>query len=93
MTIVCVYNKTVEIVMRLLKKSHQRLSKSEPFKNEGQVLTIDKSQGIDKEVIIFLAENRDSVNNILLENCRRLNVALTRAKSKLIIIGSMKFLS
>jgi superfamily I DNA and/or RNA helicase len=29
----------------------------------------------------------------LLENCRRLNVALTRAKSKLIIIGSMKFLS
>lgn len=89
MAIVCVYNKTVEIVMRLLKKS----AKSEPFKNEGQVLTIDKSQGIDKEVIIFLAENRESVNNILLENCRRLNVALTRAKSKLIIIGSMQFLS
>jgi hypothetical protein len=44
MAIVCVYNKTVEIVMRLLKKS----AKSQPFKNEGQVLTIDKSQGIDK---------------------------------------------
>ena len=28
----------------------------------------------------------------MLENCRRLNVALTRAKSKLIIIGSMKYL-
>ncbi len=28
-----------------------------------------------------------------MENCRRLNVALTRAKSKLILIGSMKYLS
>ncbi len=33
------------------------------------------------------------MKNTLLENCRRLNVALTRAKSKLIIIGLMKFLA
>jgi hypothetical protein len=48
MTIVCVYNKTVDVLTKLLKKAQHKTDKSSHFKNEGQVLTIDKSQGIDK---------------------------------------------
>jgi len=57
--------------------------------NRGSVLTIDKSQGIDKEAIILLIEKG---NDELIENPRRLNVALTRAKSKLIVVGSESYL-
>lgn len=56
-------------------------------RNEGDVLTIDRSQGTDKEVILFLFHKG---NKDLVENPRRLNVALTRAKNKFIIIGSRK---
>ena len=53
--------------------------------NLGSILTIDKSQGIDKDIIILLIER--GIQEFI-EDPRRLNVALTRAKSKLIIIGS-----
>lgn len=56
-------------------------------RNRGDVLTIDRSQGTDKEVILFLFYKG---NRELIENPRRLNVALTRAKNKFIIIGSKK---
>ena len=58
--------------------------------NHGCILTIDKSQGIDKDIIVLLIERG---NEELVQNPRRLNVALTRAKSKLIIIGSDEHLS
>lgn len=56
-------------------------------KNEGDILTIDKSQGIDKECIIFLMESGGDYN-ALTRDVSRLNVSLTRAKSKLIVIGN-----
>jgi DNA replication ATP-dependent helicase Dna2 len=56
----------------------------EKYRSES-VLTIDKSQGIDREVVVLLIERG---NEELVENPRRLNVALTRAKSKLIVIAS-----
>lgn len=49
------------------------------------MLTIDRSQGTDKEIIIFIFHQG---NKELIENYRRLNVALTRAKNKFIIVGS-----
>lgn len=54
------------------------------------VSTIDKYQGRDKDVIIVSlvrSNNRQHLGDIL-QDCRRLNVAFTRAKCKLIIIGS-----
>lgn len=60
------------------------LLKGEVYR-ENSVLTNDRSQGIDREVVILLLERG---NEDLVENPRRLNVALTRAKSKLIVIGS-----
>lgn len=58
--------------------------------NELEMHTADKYQGRDKDVIILSCVRSNTVGNIgeLLRDWRRVNVAITRAKSKLIIIGS-----
>ena len=55
-----------------------------------EVSTIDKYQGRDKDAIIlsFVRSNIAGKTGRLIEDKRRLNVALSRAKMKLIIIGS-----
>tara|TARA_R110002003_G_scaffold106_16_gene8854 strand:- start:1984 stop:4494 length:2511 start_codon:yes stop_codon:yes gene_type:complete len=57
--------------------------------------TADKFQGRDKEVVIVscVRSNENGVVGDLLKDRRRVNVALTRARSKLIILGSEKTLS
>lgn len=56
--------------------------------------TADKFQGRDKEVIILscVRSNKDSNVGELLRDWRRVNVAITRARSKFIIVGSRKTL-
>lgn len=56
------------------------------------MLTIDKAQGIDSEIIIISCAKQTSERGILLKDLKRLNVAITRAKKKLIVIGSEKYL-
>lgn len=58
--------------------------------NELEMHTADKYQGRDKEVIILscVRSNTDGSIGELLKDWRRVNVAITRAKSKLIIVGS-----
>ncbi|XP_065152926.1 DNA replication ATP-dependent helicase/nuclease DNA2 [Paramisgurnus dabryanus] len=55
-----------------------------------EVNTVDKYQGRDKSIIIvsFVRNNTDGNLGELLQDWRRLNVAITRAKHKLIMIGS-----
>lgn len=55
-----------------------------------EALTVDKYQGRDKECIILSLVRSNPRNNVgeLLRDWRRLNVALTRAKKKLIVVGS-----
>lgn len=79
--IISAYNSLVHQLVRALKK--EQLIED----NNSDVLTIDKSQGSDKEIIILIFHQG---NRELIENYRRLNVALTRAKNKLIIVGSQK---
>lgn len=57
--------------------------------------TADKFQGRDKEVVIVscVRSNENGIVGDLLKDRRRINVALTRARSKLIILGSEKTLS
>ena len=61
------------------------------WQKEGlEVSTIDKYQGRDKKVIVLSlvrSNNKGKVGR-LLEDHRRVNVAITRAKQKLIIVGS-----
>ena len=65
------------------------------WKNAGlEVSTIDRYQGRDKPAIILSFVRSNSEGNVgrLLQDKRRLNVALTRAKAKLILVGSFSTL-
>ncbi|GMH33433.1 hypothetical protein BSKO_01267 [Bryopsis sp. KO-2023] len=55
-----------------------------------EVSTVDKFQGREMECIImsFVKSNDENCAGTLLEDVRRLNVAITRAKAKLLLIGS-----
>ncbi|THU76580.1 Dna2-domain-containing protein [Dendrothele bispora CBS 962.96] len=59
-----------------------------------EILTADKSQGRDKDCIIIsmVRSNDDGHVGDLVKDWRRMNVSFTRARSKLIIIGSRKTL-
>ena len=54
------------------------------------MFTVDKCQGRDKDCIIvsFVRSNHKRNVGDLLREWRRINVALTRSKKKLILIGS-----
>lgn len=57
--------------------------------------TCDKFQGRDKEVVIVSCVRSNEQHNVgdLLKDWRRINVAVTRARSKLVMIGSASTLS
>ena len=59
-----------------------------------ETLTIDSAQGRDKECIVLslVRSNPERECGDLLADWRRLNVALTRAKQKLVLLGSRKTL-
>uniref|UniRef100_A0A1I7VFT6 DNA replication ATP-dependent helicase/nuclease n=1 Tax=Loa loa TaxID=7209 RepID=A0A1I7VFT6_LOALO len=81
--IICVYRYHVEQLRHIVQAGVE-------------VNTVDQYQGRDKSVIVLSfvwageAENRKSE---LLADCRRINVAVTRAKHKLILVGCQKSLS
>lgn len=56
-----------------------------------EIATIDKYQGRDKDCVIISLVRNNGTGNVgdLLRDWRRINVALTRAKSKLIMFGSV----
>lgn len=59
-----------------------------------EISTIDRYQGRDKPAILlsFVRSNCEGSAGRLLQDERRLNVALTRAKAKLILVGSFSTL-
>lgn len=59
--------------------------------NEIEINTVDKYQGRDKACIIVSLVRNNEHSNVgdLLRDWRRVNVAVTRAKRKLILIGSL----
>ena len=61
----------------------EKLNKLIPLNN---IYTIDKSQGIEKEIIIISFVKIDEKTKLLTDNAR-INVAFTRPRSKLILIG------
>ncbi len=61
---------------------------------ETEVLTIDKCQGVEKPAVLlsFVRSNVERLPGQLLEDWRRINVAITRAQRKLIMVGSAQTL-
>ncbi|XP_054584687.1 DNA replication ATP-dependent helicase/nuclease DNA2 [Eptesicus fuscus] len=60
-----------------------------------EVNTVDKYQGRDKSIVLvsFVRSNKDGTLGELLKDWRRLNVAITRAKHKLILLGCVSSLN
>ncbi len=78
------YNSQIQLIKSEISDIHPDL----------ELMTIDKSQGRDKDCIIvsFVRSNPDGNVGNLLQDWRRINVLLTRAKTKLIMIGSISTL-
>ncbi|KAL7423852.1 DNA replication endonuclease-helicase Dna2 [Cryptotrichosporon argae] len=59
-----------------------------------EILTADKSQGRDKDVVLISLVRSNEGGNIgdLLRDWRRINVSFTRAKKKLVVFGSRRTL-
>lgn len=95
--IIAPYTAQVELLKKCMQKS------DEPVARDIEVNTVDQYQGRDKEIIIYSCTKCDNpalVNqppivreNEILEDFRRLTVAITRAKHKLIIIGDVSSLT
>ncbi|XP_050717882.1 DNA replication ATP-dependent helicase/nuclease DNA2-like [Eriocheir sinensis] len=101
--IIAPYRGQVRLVKAMLEKDTKEEEKGERKEKEGQgssskveVNTVDQYQGRDKTVIICTfvrCGNTDAKASGILTDRRRLNVALTRAKRKLILIGDVTTLS
>ncbi|XP_058399305.1 DNA replication ATP-dependent helicase/nuclease DNA2 isoform X2 [Diceros bicornis minor] len=84
--IIAPYRQQLKIINDLL--AHSSLGMVE-------VNTVDKYQGRDKSIILvsFVRSNKDGTVGELLKDWRRLNVAITRAKHKLILLGCVPSLN
>lgn len=82
-------------VMSLYRAQIRLLNKYLMGKDDIEVLTADQFQGRDKDVVVIslVRSNKENKVGDLLQEWRRINVAITRSKSKLIILGSKSTLS
>ncbi|KAI0249269.1 AAA domain-containing protein [Lactifluus subvellereus] len=82
--VVTLYRQQIKLLSHLLS--------SQP---DVEVLTADRSQGRDKDCIIvsMVRSNQEGITGDLVKDWRRMNVAFTRARAKLVIFGSRKTLA
>lgn len=82
-------------VMSLYRSQLRLLHRGLLHKSDVEVLTADQFQGRDKDCIIISLVRSNNENKVgdLLKEWRRVNVAITRSKSKLIILGSKSTLN
>lgn len=84
------YRAQVQYLRRLIK----RLSFFRPFRKNISVDSVDGFQGQERDVIVIsMVRSNDEGNIGFLRDLRRMNVAMTRARMKLIIIGSVETLT
>lgn len=78
--VMSVYRSQLKLLSHLLTPNHPDI----------EIHTADRFQGRDKEIVIvsLVRSNPENYIGELLQDWRRVNVAFTRAKSKLIIFGS-----
>jgi len=88
--IISPYRAQVQLLRRLVKK-HEYFK---PFRSFISVNTIDGFQGQERDIIVIsLVRSNDEGQIGFLRDLRRMNVAITRARMKLLIIGDTSTLT
>ena len=84
--IISPYRAQVQLLRRMIKKREF----FKPYRHLISVNTVDGFQGQERDVIILsLVRSNDEGQIGFLRDLRRMNVAITRARMKLIILGSV----
>ena len=88
--IISPYRAQVQILRRRLKERDEM----KPFRNMITINTIDGFQGQERDIIVIsmVRSNKDGEIGFL-RDLRRMNVAITRARMKLIIVGDSSTLT
>ena len=88
--IISPYRAQVQLLRRMIKKREF----FKPYRHLISVNTVDGFQGQERDVIILsLVRSNDEGQIGFLRDLRRMNVAITRARMKLIILGSVDTLT
>lgn len=88
--IISPYKQQIALLKELLQHSHEL----HPYLNKIAVNTIDSFQGQERDVVYISMTRSNSQGEIgFLSDIRRMNVAMTRARKKLVIIGDSATLS
>jgi len=84
------YRSQLQVIKAALQRQLQRQGRPAADADRVEVNTVDRYQGRDKDCIILslVRSNRNRAVGDLLKDWRRINVAITRAKTKMIFVGS-----
>ncbi len=94
--IIAPYSKQVANIRKILKKQVYSLTEEEAV---SMVATLDSYQGQERKLIIYSSTRSDYKKSSkqprigFMKELRRLNVAFTRCKNQMIVIGDMDFLT
>ncbi|OEU15549.1 hypothetical protein FRACYDRAFT_218348 [Fragilariopsis cylindrus CCMP1102] len=92
--VVTPYNGQVHLIKSLLANDADIVSLAQSSSSTIEVNSVDGYQGRERDVIIFSAVRSNHQGNVgFLKDWRRLNVALTRAKSALLVVGDKETLA
>ncbi|KAF9161405.1 Tripartite DNA replication factor [Actinomortierella ambigua] len=89
--IISVYRAQLKVLSRLFKTSRRGTASQQQRSHRNMdIQTVDRYQGTDKDCVIIslVRSNVDQAVGELLKDWRRINVAFTRAKKKLVVFGS-----
>jgi len=92
--VVTPYSAQVSLMEALVSSDTELLSIAERCKSSIEINSVDAYQGRERDIIIFSTVRSNDQGKVgFLSDWRRMNVALTRAKSGLIIVGDLKTLT
>jgi len=92
--VVTPYNSQVELIKSLMATDDEYKALSTRLTSDIEVKSVDGYQGRERDVIIFSAVRSNRQAKVgFLSDWRRMNVALTRARSALVVIGDLDTLT